>query len=492
MSSEQSLSLGERVAPARRARLLLLAALGGLFGLSVTSEAAQAAPKSGDPLRALAARYHTPLESLSAIVQAVDAEKPLYQLNVRVPRNPASTAKLITTFVALDTLGPGHVWRTELHAMGKVSNGTLEGDLLIRGGGDPWLTEERFWTLLGQLRARGVARITGDLLIDGSRFAPPARGPGDFDGQPWRLYNVMPHAALMNFKAVNLEFHPAPAGDRVDIRTTPALPGFTIENRLRATQEPCRGIEAELRIEVPEPERADRIVVEGRYPLACGTQALLRTYLTPETYAHALFQRLWAQWGGQFEGGVRSAVRPAGHPPFLVGESAPLAELIRPLNKWSNNPMADAVFLAIGAEPGTNGLSATRAEAAVHAYFRAHGLPADGLVLENGSGLSRHSRVSAASMGALLRHAWHSRYMPEFVASLSIVGVDGTLRKRLTQPPERGWMHLKSGYIDKVSAVSGYVRARSGKTYVVSFFLNGPSPAGRALGDALLRWTWQH
>ena len=154
--------------------------------------------------------------------------------------------------------------------------------------------------------------------------------------------------------------------------------------------------------------------------------------------------------------------------------------------------MADAVFLTIGADPTANGLTAARAEAAVKAYFRTQGLPADGLVLENGSGLSRHSRISATSMGALLHHAWHSRYMPEFLASLSIVGVDGTLRKRLTRPPERGWMHLKSGYIDKVSAVCGYVRARSGKTYVVAFFLNGPSPAGRVLGDALLRWTWQH
>jgi D-alanyl-D-alanine carboxypeptidase/D-alanyl-D-alanine-endopeptidase (penicillin-binding protein 4) len=392
--------------------------------------------------------------------------------------------------VALDTLGPSHVWRTELHALGKITNGTLEGDLLIHGGGDPWLTEERFWTLLGQLRARGVHRITGDLLIDGSRFASPSRSAGDFDGQPWRLYNVMPHALLVNFKAITLEF--VPAADRVDIRTIPVLPGFAIENRLRVTRDACRGIEASVQIEVPEPVRADHLVVEGSYPLACGRQALLRSYLTPETYAHALFKRLWTQWGGEFAGEVRSAVRPPGHPPLLVGESATLAEIIRPLNKWSNNPMADAVFLTIGADAGARGLSAARAEAAVHAYFRTHSLPADGLVLENGSGLSRHSRVSAASMSALLRHAWHSRYMPEFLASLSIVGVDGTLRKRLTQPPERGWMHLKSGYIDKVSAVSGYVRARSGRVYAVSFFLNGPSPAGRALGDALLRWTWQH
>lgn len=492
MSSDERLSHGSRVVRYRRVSLLLRAAVCGLLGLSAADNPARAANATADPLRALAARYHTPLESLSAVVQAVDAKTPLYQLNPRVPRNPASTAKLITTFVALDTLGPGHVWRTEFHAMGKVSNGTLEGDLLIRGGGDPWLTEERFWTLLGQLRARGVNHITGDLLIDGSRFAPPTRAAGDFDGQPWRAYNVMPHAALMNFKVVSLEFLPSPAGDRVDIRTNPSLPGFTLENRLRLTREPCRGIEADLRIEVPEPARADHIVVEGSYPLACGAQALLRSYLTPETYAHALFSRLWAQWGGQFDGGVRQAVRPAGHPPLLVGESAPLAELIRPLNKWSNNSMADAVFLAIGAEPEAKGLTPARAEAAVHAYFRAHNLPADGLVLENGSGLSRHSRVSAASMGALLRHAWQSRYMPEFLASLSIVGVDGTLRKRLTRPPERGWMHLKSGYIEQVSAVSGYVRARSGKVYVVSFFLNGPSPAGRALGDALLRWTWQH
>lgn len=463
-----------------------------MVGLMACAAPALAGPSlPDDPLRALAARLNTPRESLSVWVQAVDEPRPRYVLNPLVARNPASTAKLLTTFVALDLQGPDHVWRTDFHAAGTLRGDTLEGDLLIRGGGDPWLTEDRFWRMLGELRARGLRRITGDLLIDASRFAAPTRAPGDFDGQATRLYNVLPHALLVNFKAVMLGFTPTADG-RVEVDVTPALPGLRVDNRLALTEGHCAGVESVVQITEDGEAGGSVLRLAGNYPRACGRQILHRSFLTPEAYAHALFTRLWAQWDGEFAGRVRAGVRAKNHRLLLRAESAPLAEVLRPLNKWSNNPMADAVFLGLGARPEDTGLDATRAAAHMKAYLTRAGISTQGLVMENGSGLSRHSRVSAQTMAGLLRHAWSSRYMPEFLASLSIVGVDGTLRKRFSTPPERGWMHLKSGYLNGVSAVAGYVRAQSGKIYVVCFFLNGPHPSGRALGDALLRWTWQH
>lgn len=441
-----------------------------------------------NPLAALARRYEVPEHTLSAVVQEVDAPAPLFTLNPLTPRNPASTIKLLTTFVALDTLGPTHVWRTEFHALGPIRDGVLEGDLLLKGHGDPWLTEEHFWKLLGELRRTGLREVRGDLLIDDTHFAPPTRQPGDFDGQPWRLYNVLANAALVNFKAATLVF--TPDAKTVGVSTLPELPTLRIHNALRLSEGPCRGVNA-LRIAVPDPVAANAIVVEGDYARSCGVQHLPRSFMTPESYAHALFTRLWPQWGGRFHGGVRRAAKPAGARRLAVGFSPPLAEVIRPLNKWSNNAMADAVFLSLGAKAGAPPLTAALGEQAVNDYLAAQGIPAEGLMLENGSGLSRETRISALTLSRLLVHAWHSRYMPEFLASLSIAGVDGTLRKRLRGAPGQGWMHLKSGHLNNVSAVAGYVRAASGRRFVVVFFLNGPTQAGHALGDALLKWAYR-
>lgn len=474
--------------PRRWSRQLLLFA-GLLCGTPVVLHAAPAAPVPvTHPLAGLAQRYDITENTLSAVVQEVNAEAPLFSLNPFVPRNPASTIKLLTTFVALDALGPTHVWRTELYALGPIRDGVLEGDLLLKGYGDPWLTEENFWKLLGQLRGTGLREIRGDLLIDDTHFAPPARAPGDFDGQPWRLYNVPANAALVNFKATTLVF--APGEDTVLVSTLPALPTLHFENRVRLTEGACKGVNA-IRITVPDPGIADTVVLEGDYARACGVQHLPRSFMTPEGHAHALFTRLWPQWGGSFAGGVRKAPKPPGARRLATGFSPPLAEVIRPLNKWSNNAMADALFLSMGGKVGAPPLTMALGAQAAHDYLADHGISTQGLVLENGSGLSRETRVTAHTLSQLLIHAWHSRYMPEFVASLSIAGIDGTLRKRLRGAPEQGWMHLKSGHLNNVSAVAGYVRAASGRRFVVVFFLNGPSHAGHALGDALLRWTYR-
>ncbi|MEN9726565.1 MAG: hypothetical protein RL434_931, partial [Pseudomonadota bacterium] len=441
-----------------------------------------------NPLAALAQRYKVPENALSVIVQEVGTTTPLFSLNPLTPRNPASTIKLLTTFVALDALGPSHVWRTEFYALGPIREGVLEGDLLLKGHGDPWLTEENFWKLLGQLRSTGLREIRGDLLIDDTHFAPPARQAGDFDGQPWRLYNVLPNAAQVNFKAVTLVF--TPGKHALEVSTLPALPTFRLQNRVTLTQGACRGVNG-IRVTVPDPVTAETVILEGEYARACGVQSLPRSFMTPEAYAHALFTRLWPQWGGVFSGGVRRAANPPGARRLTVGFSPPLAEVIRPLNKWSNNAMADSLLLSLGAQAGPPPHTLAQGAQAARNYLDIHGISTQGLVLENGSGLSRETRITAHTLSQVLIHAWHSRYMPEFVASLSIAGIDGTLRKRLREAPEKGWMHLKSGHLNSVSAVAGYVRAASGRRFVVVFFLNGPTQAGHALGDALLRWTYR-
>jgi len=413
------------------------------------------------PLDRVLRGYNLPESAVSVMVQAVDAREPALALNIDAPRNPASTIKLVTTFAALDVLGP-------------ILGGVLDGDLLLKGYGDPYLVEEEMWKFAGELRRRGLQRITGSLVIDDSHYAPVSRDAGSFDGQPLRLYNVQPNALMVNFKAFTFTF--TPRGDSVLVRAK------------------CRGVLAAVRMSIPDPANPDRVVFSGNYPAACGEQTLPRTAMAPASYAYGLFKAVWAQWGGQIDGGVTHGVKPPGAKPYATWYSPPLAELIRPLNKWSNNVMADAMLYGLAAESFPPPLSPDQGAAVVKAYLAKAGLPARELVMENGSGLSRISRISARTMGGLLLHAYRSPYMPEYLASLSLSGLDGTMRNRFKHAPEMGRMHLKTGHLNDVAAVAGYVLGASGKTYVVTLLVNHPTVnrgGGSELINALLRWTYQ-
>lgn len=470
-----------------RNRLLTLALAGVLWGW--TGGCAAADPLG--PLAGIAQRYKVPANNVSALVGDVNGGQPLLAINPLVPRNPASTLKLLTTFVALDRLGPVHSWRTEVYALGPVRGGVLNGDLLLKGYGDPYLVEENLWKMLGALRRAGIRDIKGDLLIDDSYFAPPARDAGAFDGQPYRLYNVLPNAMMVNFKAVTFEFAPRADGRSVHVSVSPEIPNLRIVNQLELEHGACRGILSTVRMNVPDPALADAVILSGHYQTGCGYQTLPRSLMTPADYAYGLFKRLWTQWGGTLDGGVRRSVKPAQAARVLVWYSPPLAELIRPLNKWSNNVMADAVFYTLGGTLFDPPLTPSHGEAVIKSYLAQNGISTEGLVLENGSGLSRITRISAQTLHDTLRHAYNSRYMPEFMASLSIAGIDGTLRRRFKRSPETGWMHLKSGHLNNVAAVAGYVRGQSGRTYSVVLFVNGSTSGADALIETLLKWTFR-
>ncbi len=147
-------------------------------------------------------------------------------------RSPASIIKLVTTFAALDLLGPAHSWRTEAYLGGFLEGDRLEGDLILKGGGDPYLTTERFWTLLRGLRANGLRHIEGDLVIDNSYFETGPEDPGAFDGQPWRTYNVTPDALLVNLKAVRFRIWRPAAGAPPRVTTDPVIENLSVDNRV--------------------------------------------------------------------------------------------------------------------------------------------------------------------------------------------------------------------------------------------------------------------
>jgi D-alanyl-D-alanine carboxypeptidase/D-alanyl-D-alanine-endopeptidase (penicillin-binding protein 4) len=433
-----------------------------------------------------------PDDSLSVYVENLDTGEQLLTWNEDVPRNPASVVKLLTTLVALDVLGPAYRWKTEVYSLGELEDGVLDGDLLLKGYGDPWLVTERVWQLLRQIRQKGVTRITGDLLIDDSHFDVPYHDPGKFDREPLRAYNVAPNALLMNFKVVQYHFEPEPESSAVRIRIDPPLQNLRIVNRLRIVPGRCRGYQRGITI---TPNHAvDRMTMSGDFPSGCNTYSMGRTALSHNQFAYGLFKSIWIESGGDFSGSYWNVIKPDHAEPLLVFESWPLADVITKVNKHSNNVMARQLLFTLGAEkfavPGTE----EGGRQVVENWLKERQLHFETLKLDNGSGLSRESRLSAEVIGGILRYAWKSPFMPEYLSSLALSGLDGTLARRFRNDPLTGKAHIKTGRLDHVAAIAGYLQARSGKRYAVVALQNhtdvhrGP---GEEVQAALLRWLYE-
>ncbi len=437
-------------------------------------------------------RYKLPPGSFSAFVQKVGAASPLLTFNENVPRNPASAIKLLTTFVALEELGPTYQWRTEVYADGQIKDGILDGDLLIKGYGDPLLMTERLWLLQRELRSNGVQQINGDLVIDNSWFAREELDPGAFDGQEYRAYNVLPDALLVNFQSVNFIFRPDPARRTIGILSDPVLADVRIDNNMRLFNGECSSGRSSINMAVSGEPSHPRVTFAGQLANNCSEYQLVRSLLDGPGYAYAVFRGLWEERGGSIKGRMRLGQVPAGKKPLLTFKSPPLAEVIRPVNKFSNNVMTRQIFLTLGAEKlGAPGTLEKGRQAMADALGR-RGLSFPELRIGNGAGLSRDNRISARSLGHLLLAARGSPFGAEFEASLSLAGLDGTTRRRFQKDSLAGQMHLKTGTLDGVSSIAGYVRDQSGAEYVVVAIANQPTATwggGQEAQNALLRWV---
>jgi len=445
-----------------------------------------------EPLQRILNGHSIPAENLSLLVQGVAADVPVVSHYSQVPRNPASAIKLLTTWVALDELGPTYTWPTEVYFLGGWDGHRLDGDLGIKGYGDPYLVTEELWKLLNTLRRIGLEEIRGDLVIDASYFDGNSGDPGAFDRQPYRTYNVLPDALLVNFKAVRFQFLEDSEAQEVRISADPWPSNLNIRNELELVGGPCRGFQAGISFDLRDVATGATAFFSGQFPAACGPYSLSRSVLRHDTYVYGVFETLWRQLGGQIRGGSRREVINDGAEPALTWRSRPLAEVIRSINKFSNNVMTRQLLYTMAAEAyGAPGTEAGGIEF-IKTYLRQQGLDPMTLVLDNGAGLSRRTRISATLLADVLLLAARSSFNPEYLASLSLGGLDGTTRTRFRRGAAAGNMHVKTGRLDHVSALAGYVHAASGETYVVVVMLNSPDAhrgPGEELQDALVRWV---
>ena len=451
-----------------------------LLALAALPLAAQGLPPEVD---AALARAKLPREAVALLV--VDAQgraPPRLSHRAGVPVNPASLAKLATTFAALELLGPAFTWSTPVYLDGGVRDGTLHGNLYIKGQGDPKLVVERLWLLLRRVQGLGVRSIAGDIVLDHSAFETVAQDPAAFDGEPLRPYNAAPDALLLNFKSLVMTF--TVLAGQAQVQVEPPLAGLAVPAGVPLVAGACGDWRAALKADFSDPSR---IRFGGGYPAACGEKTWPLAYADPASHAARTVAGLWRHMGGGLAGQVRQGPVPAGLSPAFELQSPPLPEIIRDINKYSNNVMAQQLFLTLSLQQqGLGTLEGSRA--AMRQWWRERFGDGEAPAFGNGSGLSRDERITAQQLAGLLQAAWASPLMPELVASLPVAGLDGTMRR--ARGKGVGLAHLKTGSLRDVAGVAGYVHAASGRRYVLVAIANHlQAQAARPAIEALIDWA---
>ena len=440
-------------------RLALACGCAVLCGGAIAAGTSSVVPTS---ITQLMAAQRLPSSASSFVILDADTGRVVMSHNPDTPRSPASTIKTVTTFAALDILGPAFVWHTRasLH----------DGDLYLQGGGDPYLTLERWWSFVQGLRAQGLNSIPGDIVIDDSAFSLPKEDPGAFDGRPNRSYNVLPDALLVNFQSIEFNLSANTETHRVDIIASPAPVNLEVDNHIRYAPGRCDGPAARVDFEVASPQW-DRVVFSGTLSPHCAQRSFARVLLQPTTYAFGTFVKFWRESGGVFEGKLRTEATPADATPLYTFDSLSLAEIVRLTNKHSNNLMARHLLLTLARERYGDPATLEKGAAAIADWSRERGFDLNGVDIDNGSGLSRSTHITVLQMAKILSAAYHSPFAPEYLASFPLAGMDGTLRSRMKNSPA-GAIRLKTGHLDSVSGVAGFVTASSGKTFVLVSLVN--------------------
>jgi D-alanyl-D-alanine carboxypeptidase/D-alanyl-D-alanine-endopeptidase (penicillin-binding protein 4) len=455
-----------------------------------------------EPVARLMAAGQLPDDALSVLVLRGDTV--VLSHRAERPLQPASTMKLVTTLVALDTLGPVFRGRTELRTNAPLVNGVLKGDLVLRGGADVDLTGDVLENMLRALRNQGIEKIEGRLVLDRQLFSP-ARGDigiQQFDEAPEAYYNVIPDALMINRNMVQLDLRAT--GNRLQVRSQPALDNVTITSDMTLVTADCKQWDDGWK--QPQAERLEngkiRVTLHGTFPKNCA-QAYSINVVDRQDYIDRLFRHQWKQLGGTLRGATVDGEMPPDARLLAEHAARALPEVLRDINKPSDNALARTLFLSLGsleadpalgshALPPSSDATSVRAERTVRTWLRNHAIDDTGAVFENGSGLSRIERLTPLQLAALLQAGLKSQWAPEFLSSIPIVGVDGTMRRRLRDSPAAGHARMKTGTLKNAVAVAGYVPDAMGRQTVVVAFINDEHVGdgkGRAVLDALVDWV---
>jgi serine-type D-Ala-D-Ala carboxypeptidase/endopeptidase (penicillin-binding protein 4) len=437
-----------------------------------------------------------PDDALGGVAMRLDG-KVLWSRNANKAMQPASTIKVLTSIVALETLKPSYRAQTTLVTAAEQRGDTLAGDLALIGRGNDEFAIAQLQAMLRELRAQGVKTIAGDVILDREFFQPPRMHEGvtPFDEAPEFRYNVIPDALMLGSNLNQLVLSSSDAALRIVF--APPMEGVEFVSSMTLVDQPCNVWEDKWKIPSVEKntDGTIRVTLLGEFPKNCNIATEINV-LDRTDYADRTIRAAWRALGGDWRGRAREGVAPTGANVRTIAkqDSRSFAEINRDINKRSDNAMTRTAFLSLAAtrEPSERAKHAdtfTHADRIVRDWLASKKIDHTGLVLENGSGLSRKEMISPSALAHVLRAAHASPWASEFMMSLPIVGIDGAMRNRLKDTKAVEWGRMKTGGLRNVTSVAGYLPGASnkneGETLVVVLFLNHDNARG-AKGRAVL------
>ncbi|MGH9866653.1 MAG: D-alanyl-D-alanine carboxypeptidase/D-alanyl-D-alanine endopeptidase [Candidatus Polarisedimenticolia bacterium] len=456
----------------RTLRLILAVAVvscaAALWGFSARA-ATPATPRPLGP--SLAAILKTPDLARSQVgmrVVEADTGRVLFDHNAEMPLKPASNMKVMTSAAALSLLRPEYVFNTLFMASSRPVNGVLAGDLYIKGYGSPALSGEQWWLMAREMKARGIDRVEGDLVGDDSYFDGLDRPQGWPSHTEDAFYNAPVSALSADYNAVTIVVRPGRMGGTPEVVLTPFASFFKVANRAVTTAS-----RSNLRVGRQFDGTQNVIVVDGQISARSAPSISYRAVEQPTFYALSAFREAASKEGIVINGVSRRGSIPQGALRLYEHESRPLTDLVRTMNKLSNNYMAESFLKTLGAETAGVPGSVEKGAAAVTSFLEGLGVDTRNLVLADGSGLSHADRLTAASLTAVLLAMYRDFESSfEFITSLPIGGVDGTLDRRMVGGPAQRRIRAKTGHLNGVSSLSGYAFTNQGRALAFSILVN--------------------
>lgn len=447
--------------------------------------------------------------SVRAVQAAAPDAPPALDVQGDQPAVLASTAKLVTALASLDLLGVKHRWRTRAYLAGPLREGVLEGDLRLVGGGDALLTSEQLVAWFKRLHARGLREIRGRIVLDRHGFAlkhgDHAHTPLPSADHP---HHALPDALTIDGGHITATLTAGPRGSLIT-RLAPAIGGVQLTDELRRKKTRCEHLSDEPRLEIESSASGVNAVLRGDWSPACPPMRLHAGAAGPGPLAAATIRAAWLTAGGAFStdapGDVLDAdkphavwlpVRKRSRPPapWAVLDGAALPDVLRDMNKWSDNIVARHLMLSLSPGFPNRPATLTAARERLEGWLLSQGLAAGDLDIDNGSGLAVTERGKPQAFTRLLAATWQRGAAAKpFIDSLPLAGVDGTLSHRLHDLPTGSRAWLKTGSLSQARGLAGYVQAKSGRVYAVAALLNHPNaPRGEFALDTLIRYLAQH
>ena len=419
--------------------------------------------------------------SWGVYIEAPDTREVLYRHNEDKLLIPASNIKLFTTATALVRFGPNFTYKTRLYYDGTVSNGTLNGNLIVRGSGDPTISGRyngnnitgTFQEWADSLKAMGIRKITGDVIGDDDYFDDVAMGYGwSWDDEPY-YYSAHISGLSFNDNTVKVRIKPGEnVGDKAVIELDPPTKYVTIKNNIKTTLP-----DSTLYYDFSRSAAGNLFTFWGKYPISKKAKTDWISVSNPTLYTATVVKETFESAGITVGGKAKDGDDLKAKPNYdklqsvAVYTSPPMSRMIRTVNKSSQNFYAEQLLKTIGKEYNHEG-SASAGIKSVKSLLSGIGIDANGIKIVDGSGLSRMNLVSTRQVATLLRYMRGHKYFDSYYDSLPIAGVDGSIGRRMRGTNAQRNMRAKTGYVSYVRSLSGYITTADGEDIIFSFIVN--------------------